>query len=176
MTFEQWTQPRNLLIPKLFCFNLDCFVSRNFGTPGAIILHNGHKNLVLPQLNITTEFKITKAQVTMPDRRVVTFLCDSWVYASEKDKGGRIFFANKVNQLSSISSRMKALIADAMNATGSEVLTPSRPCVAAVAGVYTCSDSPRLEEVEEGRAEGVARGWNRREEGMGKNLRLRCLQ
>nr|ABF66650.1 lipoxygenase-4 [Physcomitrium patens] len=96
VTFEQWTQPRNLLIPKLFCFNLDCFVSRNFGTPGAIILHNGHKNLVLPQLNITTEFKITKAQVTMPDRRVVTFLCDSWVYASEKDKGGRIFFANKV--------------------------------------------------------------------------------
>ena len=101
VTFEHWARARDLLIPTLFDFNMDFFVPKDFGVPGAILVNNGHKNLVLilGKITMTTEFRLVKAQVTMPDQNVIRFLCNSWVYASEMSKDGRegrIFFANKV--------------------------------------------------------------------------------
>ncbi|KAG0504866.1 hypothetical protein M758_N011900 [Ceratodon purpureus] len=100
VTFEHWARARDLLIPTLFDFNMDFFVPKDFGVPGAILVNNGHKNLVLilGKITMTTEFRLVKAQVTMPDQNVIRFLCNSWVYASEMSKDGRegrIFFANK---------------------------------------------------------------------------------
>jgi len=99
VTVEHWGKPRDLLIPTPFEFNLDFYVPKDFGTPGAIIVNNGHKNLVLvfSKITISTEFKLTEASVIMPDKSVVTFACNSWIYASEMNKhDGRVFFVNKV--------------------------------------------------------------------------------
>lgn len=100
VTFEHWARARDLVIPTLFDFNMDFFVPKRFGVPGAILVNNGHKNLeiVTSLITLTTEFKLVKAQVTMPDHNVVKFLCNSWVYASDVKKDGRIFFANKVSR------------------------------------------------------------------------------
>lgn len=88
---------------------MDFYVPKNFGTPGAILVFNGHNNLDVPILStITTEFKITDAHVVMPDKNVIGFFCNSWVFASDMDKDGRLFFANKVIYRRSISLQMVA--------------------------------------------------------------------
>ena len=112
VTFEQWAKARDLLIPTVFDFNLDFYVPKNFGVPGAILVHNGHQKLELDlgsKIIMTTEFKLVSAHVTMPDHNVVRFVCNSWVYASETSQDGRIFFANKVqhHHLSSIKYWIK---------------------------------------------------------------------
>jgi len=98
VTVEHWGKPRDLLIPTPFEYNLDFYVAKDFGVPGAIVVNNGHKNFVLliSKITISTEFKLTEAYVTMPDKSVVTFACNSWIYASEMKKhDGRVFFVNK---------------------------------------------------------------------------------
>ena len=101
VTVEHWGKPRDLFIPTVFEFDINFFVPKDFGVPGAIIVNNGFKNLVLvlSKITITTEFLLREAQVTMPDNSIITFACNSWVYASEINKqgrNGRVFFVNKV--------------------------------------------------------------------------------
>nr|ABF66649.1 lipoxygenase-3 [Physcomitrium patens] len=113
VTFEHWTKPRNLLRSTPFEFNMDFYVPKNFGTPGAILVFNGHNNLDVPILStITTEFKITDAHVVMPDKNVIGFFCNSWVFASDMDKDGRLFFANKLYTPASTPAGLKKLRAN----------------------------------------------------------------
>lgn len=104
VTVEHWGKARDLFIPTVFEFDLNFYVPKNFGVPGAIIVNNGHQNLVLvlKKITIGTEFKLTEAKVTMPDNTEVNFACNSWVYASQMNKtghDGRVFFVNKVSIL-----------------------------------------------------------------------------
>lgn len=101
MTVEHWGKPRDLFIPTVFEFDLKFYVPKDFGVPGAIIVNNGHRNLVLllSKITITTEFNLKDVKVTLPDNSVVNFACNSWVYASDMNKSGhdgRVFFVNKV--------------------------------------------------------------------------------
>ncbi|KAG0504364.1 hypothetical protein KC19_11G077300 [Ceratodon purpureus] len=100
VTVEHWGKPRDLFIPTVFEFDLKFYVPKDFGVPGAIIVNNGHRNLVLllSKITITTEFNLKDVKVTLPDNSVVNFACNSWVYASDMNKSGhdgRVFFVNK---------------------------------------------------------------------------------
>lgn len=109
VTIEHFTKLRELFIPTIFKFNLDFYVPKSFGTPGALIVNNGHRSLVLDwlKLSVTSEFLLQAASVTMPDKTVITFTCNSWVYPTEKNSLGRVFFSNKVRNYRVHSSCIK---------------------------------------------------------------------
>lgn len=106
VTIEHFTKLRELFIPTIFKFNLDFYVPKSFGTPGALIVNNGHRSLVLDwlKLSVTSEFLLQSASVTMPDKTVIPFTCNSWVYPAEKNSLGRVFFSNKVRNFKFHSS------------------------------------------------------------------------
>ncbi len=69
-------------------FSMNFHVPGNFGTVGAIIIHNRH----------TFEFLLVSFSLALPERRtVIHFPCNSWVY-NTSHKPGRIFFSNKVHR------------------------------------------------------------------------------
>ncbi|KAG0619453.1 hypothetical protein M758_4G141400 [Ceratodon purpureus] len=78
-----WVATGDMLSPTNFRFSLDFKVSKDFGTPGAIIVKNRH----------VSEFLLVSFAVQMPDSRVINFPAGSWVY-NTNFKGGRIFFSN----------------------------------------------------------------------------------
>jgi hypothetical protein len=45
VTVEHWGKPRDLFIPAVFQFDLNFYVPKDFGVPGAIIVNIGHKNV-----------------------------------------------------------------------------------------------------------------------------------
>jgi hypothetical protein len=80
-----WVATADMLSPTNFRFNLDFHVSKDFGTPGAIIVKNRH----------VSEFLLVSFAIQMPDNSVINFPADSWVY-NTNFKCGRIFFSNEV--------------------------------------------------------------------------------
>lgn len=88
-----WVATADMLSPTNFRFSLNFNVSKDFGTPGAIIVKNRHVN----------EFLLVSFALQMPDSNVINFPAGSWVYNNNFDTG-RIFFSNDVNCFSCSSS------------------------------------------------------------------------
>jgi lipoxygenase len=81
--FPGWPALEGMAIQNVV-FQLRFTVSKTFGVPGAIIVHNGHPN----------EFLLISFNLELPDRSTAHYVTESWVYNTEKTDG-RIFFRNK---------------------------------------------------------------------------------
>ncbi len=82
--FTGWPALEGMAVQNVV-FQLRFTVSKTFGVPGAIIVHNGHPN----------EFFLISFNLELPDRSTAHYVTASWVYNTEKTDG-RIFFRNKV--------------------------------------------------------------------------------
>lgn len=69
-------------------FNLKFSVPKTFGIPGAIIVHNSHPN----------EFLLLSFELELPDKSTHQYYTNSWIYNTDREDHGRIFFHNKVGQ------------------------------------------------------------------------------
>lgn len=66
-------------------FDLD---DDDIGTPGAFLIKNNHHS----------EFYLKSLKLhNVPGQGVIHFICNSWVYPSQKYQKDRIFFSNKVH-------------------------------------------------------------------------------
>lgn len=90
VAIEKWTE----VDPKDHCpstnvtkFHLALKVKKDFGSPGALILKNFHKD----------EFLLKAVSITLPDKSIVHFPCDSCVYNTDQYAADRVYFSNKVD-------------------------------------------------------------------------------
>lgn len=67
-------------------FNVDLKVEKDFGTPGALILKNFHRD----------EFLLKAVSIELPNESTVHFPCNSCVYNTDHYAADRVFFSNKV--------------------------------------------------------------------------------
>lgn len=67
-------------------FELKFSVPKTFGIPGAIIVKNNHPN----------EFLLLSFELELHDKSKHQYYTNSWIYNTEHEASGRIFFHNKV--------------------------------------------------------------------------------
>lgn len=67
-------------------FELKFSVPKTFGIPGAIVVKNNHPN----------EFLLLSFELELHDKSKHQYYTNSWIYNTEHEASGRIFFHNKV--------------------------------------------------------------------------------
>ncbi len=83
---KNWDKVEDSMKSGFVEYPVTLLVPKDFGTPGALVVRNKHRNEVF----------VKSLSVTLPDGKEVYFLCDSWVYNVNKYKSDRIFFSNQV--------------------------------------------------------------------------------
>lgn len=83
---KNWDKVEDSMESGFVEYPVTLLVPKDFGTPGALVVRNKHRNEVF----------VKSLSVTLPDGKEVYFLCDSWVYNVNKYKCDRIFFSNQV--------------------------------------------------------------------------------
>jgi len=89
VAIENWTEvdPENHnTYTNVTKFDVNLKVERDFGTPGALILKNFHRD----------EFFLKAVSIELPDETTVHFPCNSCVYNVDQYASDRVFFSNKV--------------------------------------------------------------------------------
>lgn len=85
---EDWITTFTSLTAGEAAFKVTFDWDEGFGVPGAFIIKNLHHS----------EFYLkTVTLEDVPDHGRMHFVCNSWVYPTDKYKYDRVFFANKVN-------------------------------------------------------------------------------
>jgi hypothetical protein len=102
VAIENWTE----VDPEDHCpftnvtkFSINLKVELGFGTPGALILKNFHRD----------EFLLKAVSIKLPDKSTVHFPCDSCVYNTDHYAADRVFFSNKVGALPAYNPCLKSL-------------------------------------------------------------------
>lgn len=91
---EDWITTFTSLTAGEAAFKVTFDLDEGFGMPGAFIIKNLHHS----------EFYLKAVTLEdVPDHGRMHFVCNSWVYPTDKYKYDRVFFANKVNYLHEIS-------------------------------------------------------------------------
>lgn len=89
VAIENWTEvdPENHSpSTNVTKFDVNLKVEKDFGTPGALILKNFHRD----------EFLLKAVSIKLPDKSTVHFPCNSCVYNTDYYASDRVFFSNKV--------------------------------------------------------------------------------
>lgn len=106
VAIENWTEvdPENHSpSSNVTRFNVDLKVEKDFGTPGALILKNFHRD----------EFLLKAVSIELPNESTVHFPCNSCVYNTNHYAADRVFFSNKVPVVCfAISTKTSALPAN----------------------------------------------------------------
>jgi len=84
VAIKNWMYTLDMVVSAKFGFDMEFKVPKDFGSPGAIIVKNHHKN----------EFLLDSFTLKMPDRNV-NFPANTWVYSTLL-KPGRIIFSNEL--------------------------------------------------------------------------------
>ena len=85
---EDWNGTITPLIAGESKYKVTFDLDDDIGTPGAFLIKNNHHS----------EFYLKSLTLeNVPGQGVIHFICNSWVYPSQKYQKDRIFFSNKVN-------------------------------------------------------------------------------
>jgi len=86
VNIEGWVTIFDPLTAENISFNLEFAVPKAFGVPGAIVVRNNHPN----------EFLLLSFELELHDKSKHQYYTNSWIYNTEHEATGRIFFHNKV--------------------------------------------------------------------------------
>lgn len=85
-TIQGWAKSTEIVLSGDREFGVTFSVAPDFGEPGAIFVRNHHPR----------EFLLVSLTLEKPDKSVVEFACNSWIYNTSKYSSDRVFFSNKV--------------------------------------------------------------------------------